>query len=103
MNEFRRRYVRYSRKDIVLSSRRHGKLVSLVRPVRDFKQPNTAQILPNEERDYWLLRSDRTCASSAIGSAAPCPRQVYAFTWLPPSFAVGTPETRSLFKQKMPR
>jgi len=60
-------------------------------------------ILPNEERDYWLLRSDRTCASSTIGSAAPCPRQVYAFTWLPPSFAVGTPETRSLFKQKMPR
>jgi len=46
-----------------------------------------------EECDYRLLRRDRTCASSAIGSAAPCPRQVYAFTWLPPSFAVGTPET----------
>jgi len=49
--------------------------------------------LPDEEPDYWLLSRDRTCASSAIGSAAPCPRQVYAFTWLPPSFAVGTPET----------
>lgn len=64
-------------------------LSEMMRVVRFSSNPT----LPEGGRDYWLLRRDRTCASSAIGSTSPCPRQVYAFTWEPPSFAVDTPET----------
>src|SRR5205085_7127828 len=51
---------------------------------------------------YWFFSSARTRASSEIGSASPCPRQVYTFTCLPPSSVYGAPVALSRFKQKMP-
>src|SRR5215469_7622132 len=53
-------------------------------------------------RAYWFFSSARTRASSEIGSASPCPRQVYTFTCWPPTFVEGTPVDWSRFRQKMP-